>query len=80
MDIVILVLLIITAAVGILTGGAMSAAGVKNLRKKDHSGTDVLVLILGIIIIAVSVAGLIFLISLHSVIMSEINPNPIMKV
>lgn len=80
MDIVMLVLLIITAAVGILTGGAMSAVGIKNLRKKDHSSTDVLVLILGIIIIAASAAGLIFLISLHSAIMSEINPNPIMKV
>ena len=80
MDIVMLVLLIITAAVGILTGFAMSAVGVKNLRKKDHSSTDVLVLILGIIIIVASVAGLIFLISLHSEIMSEINPNPIMKV
>lgn len=80
MDIVMLVLLIITAAVGILTGFAMSAVGVKNLRKKDHSSTDVLVLILGIIIIAASVAGLIFLIALHSEIMSEINPDPIMKV
>ncbi len=64
------------AVVG-LGGIVMLGTGIKNMRGKDHSGTDVLLIILGAIITLVMVALIVSLIWLNIGITAELQRDPL---
>lgn len=64
------------AVVG-LGGIVMLGTGIKNMRGKDHSGTDVLLIILGAIIMLVMVALIVSLIWLNFSISAELQRDPL---
>lgn len=70
-------LFIAALAVGGLGGIVMCGTGIKNLRSKDHSGTDVLVIIFGLLITAAAIALIVFLIMLNAALTAELQRDPL---
>lgn len=69
-------LFIAALAIGGLGGIVMTGTGIKNLRQKEHSGTDVLIIIFGLLITAAAIALMVFLIMLNAAISAELQTAP----
>ncbi len=59
-----------------LGGIVMCGTGIKNLRSKDRSGTDVLLIIFGALITAAMIALIVFLIMLNAALSAEMQLDP----
>ncbi len=59
-----------------LGGIVMSGIGIKNMRGKERSGTDVLLIIFGLLITVAAIALIVYLIILNATITAEMQLDP----
>lgn len=60
-----------------LGGIVMSGIGIKNMRSKERSGTDVLLIIFGFLITVAAIAVIVYLIILNASITAELQRDPL---